>query len=187
MGLNILWFVVSLIIWCIIVAKLEIHTEGVAGWAKNLPTYRYRVEGKIFRKKPFNQNDWIIIDHPKWWEVFIRWYSKNLLGNKDWTGYHRWLDAVQLFVGMFVISHFFTPQSWWQAALRVIAFIYLSWSIEDTFWFILNPAYGLKKYKPEFIPWHADRWFIFCSRDMLVLFLEGAFFFVLSFVLSSIF
>jgi len=30
----------------------------------------------------------------------------------------------------------------------------LFWIIEDWLWFVMNPAYGLVRFSPRFVPWH---------------------------------
>ena len=178
---HILFFVI-LVAWCLIVARLEVEIEGKDGWAKNFPTSKYKLDesGKLWHK-PFGVQDYQAPDCSKYLQKFYVFYIKMLLGGREFTGYHRTVDAMQLFVAHLVIYMlFFCTVPWWLLEIRVVSFIFLSWSIEDTFWFFLNPFYGFKKYKPEFIPWHAKDWWVFAPKGMIILFLQGCVIYLLT-------
>jgi hypothetical protein len=120
------------LIWTLVLAlffaNVEIQIEGAAGWAANLPTWR-------------------IEQH---WLLDIFW------GGRPMTGYHAWLfPCVALFFHfpLIFMSHFS-----WQAEARVLACIEIFWITEDFSWFVLNPAYGLEKFTPQFAPWHIHWW-----------------------------
>ena len=107
-------------------AQAEIHIEGEAGWAANLPTWR-------------------IEEH---WLLDIFW------GGRAMTGYHAWVFP---FIALFF--HFplvFIGQWSWQLEARVVASIMLFWIIEDFLWFIINPAFGWKRFRQEHISWHKN-------------------------------
>ena len=109
-------------------AHVEIQVEGKAGWAASLPTWR--------------------VEHHWWLDVF--W------GGRAMTGYHAWL-----FPCMALFFHFplvFTGTWSWRREARVLACIMLFWLSEDFLWFIMNPAYGLARFRPQFIPWHLHWW-----------------------------
>ena len=111
-----------------LVALLEIQIEGPAGWAKNLPTWRSKPE--------------------KWYSKF----AQTALNKEELTGYHLALwTTVLLF---FHIPFFFGIP--WGITLEknLIASYFLFWMLEDFLWFIFNPAFGIKKFKPQYIPWH---------------------------------
>jgi hypothetical protein len=119
-------------------AKMEIEIEGPRGWADNLPTWR------------------ISKDHV---------LSRLLAGGRELTGYHLW---VQTFV--FSLLHMvflFQPFSL-SVELRLFAFIFYVWIVEDFLWFILNPAFGLIKFRKENIWWHERHWLWFAPRDYFV-------------------
>ncbi len=80
---------------------------------------------------------------------FIRW----ILGNKELTGYHFYL---WLFI--FSLLHITLIFLEWslKKELILISFYILLLRLEDFFWFVLNPDYGIKKFKKEFIPWHSS-------------------------------
>jgi hypothetical protein len=105
-------------------ANVEIQIEGAAGWATSLPTWR--------------------IEHH--WLLDIFW------GGRAMTGYHAWVFP---FMGLFF--HFpliFTGHWSWRAEARVLGCVMLFWVSEDFLWFVLNPAYGLAHFGPQWVPWH---------------------------------
>jgi hypothetical protein len=119
-------------------AKVEIEIEGPHGWAATLPT----------------------------WRICNRW-TKVFYGNRPLTGYHLWLQAF-----VFVIAHLafalrLSPWSW-PLELRVIGFVILFFLVEDFLWFVLNPAYGIRRFRREHIWWHAPTWWWIMPRDYWV-------------------
>ena len=119
-------------------ARLEIEIEGPDGWAAKLPTWRIC---------------------NKWTNLFY--------GGRPLTGYHLW---VQVFVLLLVHCPFalgFVPWNW-SGELRVIGYLILFFLVEDFLWFVLNPAYGLKKFRAQHIWWHAPHWWWIMPRDYWV-------------------
>jgi hypothetical protein len=41
-----------------------------------------------------------------------------------------------------------------QLEARILASLAVFWMIEDFLWFVLNPAFGLRRFQPHHIPWH---------------------------------
>ncbi len=129
-------------------AKVEIQIEGTSGWAKNLPT----------------------------WRIENHWLLKVFFGGRAMTGYHAWV--ISFIFLLFHIPVAFTDQ--WSFAFegRVLGGFILFWIIEDFLWFVLNPGFGIKKFKKEFIPWHPnwvmlapiEYWF-FCPIGFSLIFL----------------
>lgn len=118
-------------------ANVEIAIEGPAGWAKNLPTWR--------------------IEH--------HWLLDIFFGGRALTGYHAWVfPFIALFfhLPMFFVEKWSRPQE-----LRVIASILFFWISEDFLWFVFNPAFGLEKFAPTFIPWH-KHWLFYAPTDYWV-------------------
>jgi hypothetical protein len=114
----------SVVVLAYLFANAEIQIEGDAGWAANLPTWRVE----------------------KHWLLDIFW------GGRAMTGYHAWVFT---FISIFFhFPLFFTAQ--WSVSLeaRVIASIMLFWITEDFLWFIINPAFGWKRFHPEHVAWH---------------------------------
>ncbi len=120
-------------------ALVEIQVEGSAGWAAALPT----------------------------WRLENRW-TRLLLGSRALTGYH-------LYVHLFVLVAVHLPYGLglaapsWAAEARIVAFLVLFWVLEDFLWFVLNPAYGLRRFTPEHAAWHAPSWWWIMPREYWVL------------------
>ena len=105
-------------------AQAEIHIEGDAGWAANLPTWR-------------------IEEH---WLLDIFW------GGRAMTGYHAWVFP---FISVFFHAPVFFMAQWsWQLEARIVASIMLFWIAEDFLWFIINPAFGWKRFRADQVAWH---------------------------------
>jgi hypothetical protein len=87
------------------------------------------------------------------WRFYKPWF-KNIPGaNKPLTGYHFYL-----WIFIFLLPHIIyltTPFSL-QTELLIISFVLLVLRLEDFLWFVLNPAFGLSKFKKGSIHWHND-------------------------------
>ena len=114
-------------------AFLEVQVEGAHGWAKNLPCWR-----------PQGQ----------------RWYARlyvKVMGGKELTGYHAAVFGFSL-----LILHL--PYAWglpWSRTAEALTLsqFFLFVVVWDFLWFIINPHYGLKKFRPNCISWH-KRWLL---------------------------
>lgn len=96
------------------------------------------------------------------WRLRNRWLNR-LFPGRPLTGYHFWI-----LVFIAVVAHLpyafglpWTPSG----QLRSLAFILFFWVFEDFFWFALNPHYGLRKFRPQFIAWHQHAWWWIAPRD----------------------
>src|SRR4051812_4427103 len=104
---------------------VEIQIEGGQGWAAHLPTWR--IENR-------------------WTRLFFR--------SRPLTGYH-------FYAHLFVLSMVHAPFGLglapftWRGEARVLAFLILFWIAEDFLWFVLNPSFGLRKFRKQHIWWHA--------------------------------
>lgn len=133
-------------------ALLEIQVEGTSGWAESLPT----------------------------WSVENRW-TRLVLGSRPLTGYH-------LYAFLFVLSLLHVPYAVgavgpsWGVELRLLAFYVLFWVVEDFLWFVLNPAYGLERFRPGEIWWHADGWWWIMPGGYWVFLPSGVALYVVSWV-----
>src|SRR3972149_8465164 len=67
------------------------------------------------------------------------------------TGYHLYL--VLLFITLFHTAFLFVAWTW-QRELRVLSYFLFFFILEDFFWFVFNPAYGIRKFNKENIKWH---------------------------------
>lgn len=128
-------FALAVLASALFFALLEIQIEGEDGWADGLPTWRY--EG--------------------------RW-ARLLLGGRAVTGYHVYahLFVIALAHAAYALGPIpFT----WSSEARVVAFIILFWVTEDFLWFVLNPAFGLARFRPQHIPWHRNSWWWIMPRE----------------------
>jgi hypothetical protein len=97
-----------------------------AGWAASLPTWR-------------------IEQH---WLLDIFW------GGRPMTGYHAWVFSFMALV--FHLPVFINGTWSIQLEARIIGSVMLFWIIEDFLWFVMNPAFGLARFEPQFVPWHTN-------------------------------
>ena len=68
------------------------------------------------------------------------------------TGYHAWMFS---FIALFY--HFplaFMGQWSLRLEARVLACVMLFWVVEDFLWFVINPAFGVRRFRPRHIAWH---------------------------------
>jgi hypothetical protein len=119
-------------------AKVEVHIEGGAGWAANLPTWR--VQNRLT-------------------DLFY--------GGRPLTGYHLY---VQLFVLVFSHVPFAVglPFSL-RAELLVVSFMILFWIVEDFLWFVVNPHFGIRKFRADAVWWHKRAWWLVAPREYFVM------------------
>lgn len=105
-------------------AKVEIHIEGPHGWATSLPTWRI-------------ERHWLL-------DVFF--------GGRALTGYHAWMLPF-----MAAAFHFPAVAAWtwsWALEARVVAAMLVFWILEDWLWFLLNPAWGWRRFRRGEATWH---------------------------------
>ena len=133
--MNHIFFFIYLAITSGMFSMLEIQSEGEEGWATNFPTWK-------------KNNKW----------------TRHFYGNRPLTGYH-------LFFFLFILSISHLPyglglvEPTWPYEIRILSFIILFFVIEDFLWFVLNPAFGIRKFKAEHIWWHALQWWWIMPRD----------------------
>ena len=88
------------------------------------------------------------------WRLENKWVVK-IMGGHPLTGYHVYMVSFIL-----LALHFpavFTDWNLGKEAL-VWGFFFGLLVLEDFFWFVLNPHYGIKKFRKEEIPWHKHWW-----------------------------
>ncbi|HEX6938272.1 MAG TPA: hypothetical protein VF158_02590 [Longimicrobiales bacterium] len=120
-------------------ARLEIEIEGSAGWASALPT----------------------------WRLENRW-TRLLLGGRPLTGYHLCVHLFLLLVGHLPYALALVRPSLAVEA-RIASFLILFWVLEDFLWFVANPAFGIRRFRRENIPWHAPGWWWIMPREYWIL------------------
>lgn len=120
------WFVVAVVVACI-----EIESEGKHGWAEKMPTW-YRCTGF-------------------WARLF-----KKLMSGKPLTGYHAFMFFLP---ALMFHAHFVMAWSWSVGRELEAWALYLAWCpLWDYFWFVLNPHYQ-GRFKRGLVWWHAkSRW-----------------------------
>jgi hypothetical protein len=128
-------FVVSLAVVAGLFALVEIQIEGPNGWAASLPT----------------------------WRIENRW-TRRFYSAKPITGYHLYTQLFALAVVHLPFGLGLTPVTW-RAEARILSFFILFWVLEDFLWFVFNPAFGIKRFRPQHIWWHAPTWWWIMPRD----------------------
>lgn len=136
--MHVIIFLAFIFVAAYMFAKIEVVIEGPKGWAEGFDTWR--------------------LPHG-------HWVNKLFFGNKPATGYHVWMNLFMLYFIHMV--YLFQPVSL-STELRLIAFLTLFWITEDFLWFLINPAYGWKKFKKEHIWWHAPNWWVIAPRDYFI-------------------
>lgn len=131
-------------------ANVEVEIEGCAGWASALPTWR-------------------IENHPL---LDIFWAGKAL------TGYHAWIFAFMALI--FHLPVMLVGKFTWRLEARIVGSLMLFWIIEDFAWFMFNPAFGLSRFSPEYVPWHKS-WVLWVPIDYIVTLAIGMVLYIVSF------
>lgn len=127
--------------WALALAILEIEIEGAHGWAERLPTW-FRTRGPIGRL-------WRLIS-----------------GGRPATGYH-----VAMVVMLLLAVHypFVVGLDWSPSREALVVGMYLAWVIAwDYLWFILNPYYGLGRFRRGNVWWYPGPWIGRIPADYLV-------------------
>ncbi|MFS8131000.1 MAG: hypothetical protein ACMG57_03405 [Candidatus Dojkabacteria bacterium] len=112
---------------------------------------------------------------PTWrYQVHIKY-----IWEREITGYHVYLIS---FILLLLHSTFLYTAWSMQAELKIIAFFLLLGGIEDFLWFVLNPAYGLKKFNRIDVPWHT-MWFLGVPTFYFIIIPLGVFIYAISLTL----
>ncbi len=88
------------------------------------------------------------------WRIEKGWVVK-LAGGRPITGYHIFMTL--FIVGLVHLPLFFVPWSW-RLEMLIIGFYLGMLLLEDFFWFVLNPYYGIRKFRKGQIWWHKNWW-----------------------------
>ena len=134
MGVAFLKFVVELVLCATFMALLEIQIEGPHGWAAELPT----------------------------WRIENRW-TRLFNDGRPLTGYHLYLNLFLLAMAHMVYAVDATVP-FARTELEIFAFLILLFVLEDWLWFVFNPAFGLQKFRREYVWWHARTWWWIMPR-----------------------
>ncbi len=120
-------------LFAVVIACVEIESEGTHGWAEKMPTW-YRTTG------------------------FVAKLYGRLMNGKPLTGYHSFMFFFPI---LLFHAHFFMGVPWsWTGELLAWAMFWTWCPMWDYFWFVLNPAFA-GKFKKEHVWWHAkSRWIL---------------------------
>ena len=88
------------------------------------------------------------------WQVEKGWVVR-ILGGRPLTGYHFFM--VVFLADMIHLPVFFTPWSWQLESFLIGSLMGLL-VLEDFFWFVFNPNWGLRNFKKGKIWWHPTWW-----------------------------
>lgn len=148
---NIVYFLLLALIVSIFLALLEIQIEGPHGWADKLPTW----------KKYFSNNP-----------IFKLFFSQQ----RPLTGYHLYLFSL-----IYILLHFYLLVGQFEInkEFYLLSFFVLIVTLEDFFWFALNPHYGLKRFNLKNISWH-PHWIIGVPSTYIIAIIVSIFFYELS-------
>ena len=109
------------------------------------------------------------------WRLQNRW-TELLYGHRPLTGYHLY---VQLFVLVFCHLPFSFGLAWSpRSEALVLAFMVLFWILEDFLWFVVNPKFGIRKFKASEIWWHRKVWWLVAPREYFIMGAAAAFLYV---------
>lgn len=123
--MHILAVTAFLYVLAVLFAAFEIEAEGKYGWGEKFPTW-YRVSGFVAR-------------------VY------GTFTNKPLTGYHAALFFVPIMV--FLWPMVATSTMSWHGVLSALS-AYFAWVVVwDYSWFIMNPHYGVKKFRRNNVWW----------------------------------
>lgn len=115
-------------------AAVEIEVEGKHGWAEKTSTW-FRTQGVPARVYGF------------------------FMGGRPLTGYHLFMFLLPILV---FHAHFIMGVSWSLPGELAVIAVYAAWMpVWDYLWFVLNPYYGVKKFKKQSVWWHSRSHWLF--------------------------
>jgi hypothetical protein len=96
------------------------------------------------------------------WRLNMGWWAR-LFPGRPLTGYHL---SILVFIAIVAHLPFAFGLPWTRSGeCQALAFVLFFWVLEDFFWFVLNPHFGVRKFRKECIPWHANAWWWIAPRD----------------------
>jgi hypothetical protein len=120
-----------LFLWALGLAGIEIEIEGGYGWAERLPTW-FRKRGSVGRVYGL------------------------AMGRRPLTGYHVYAFAIPLLV---LHLPFVAGVEWTLAGeLRTVATYFALAVVWDYLWFVLNPAYTVRRFERGNVWWFEVPW-----------------------------
>jgi hypothetical protein len=88
------------------------------------------------------------------WRIDKGWLMK-LTGGRPLTGYHVYMTL--FLISMVHLPFFFVSWSWRLESLLLGFYVGMVF-LEDFFWFLLNPFFGIKNFRKGKILWHKRWW-----------------------------
>jgi hypothetical protein len=120
-----------LFFWCFGLAGIEIEIEGGVGWAERLPTWYFR-RGRLGRVYGL------------------------VMGRRPLTGYHVYAFTIPL---LLLHLPYVMGVEWTLAGeLRTIATYFVLAVVWDYLWFVLNPAYTVRRFHRGNVWWFEVPW-----------------------------
>jgi hypothetical protein len=117
--------------WAFGLAAIEIEIEGGRGWAENLPTW-FRKRGPVGR------------------------VYGSAMGNRPLTGYHVFAFTIPM---LLLHLPFVSGVHWTLARELIVLATYFSLAVVwDYLWFVLNPAYTVKRFRRGGVWWFEVPW-----------------------------
>ena len=98
------------------------------------------------------------------WRIENSWLNL-FWGGKPITGYHVWVFSFMALT--FHLALFMAGTFSWRMEARILGAVMVFWIVEDFLWFLFNPAFGMGRFLPQFIPWH-KHWFLGVPVDYLL-------------------
>jgi len=93
---------------------------------------------------------------PVEWRIENQWL-RSLIGG---TSYHFYMG---LFLFVYIHGGLIIQGTWTlQKDFLILSYLAFITVAEDFLWFVLNPYFGIRKFKRECIPWFEHRWLWFC-------------------------
>ncbi len=107
-----------------------------------------------------------------WAEKLPTWRVQNrvtdlLYGGRPLTGYHLWVQLFVLAFAHFPLALGVAPTLATEAL--VASFVILFWIVEDFLWFVVNPHFGLTRFRAEEVWWHRRAWWAIAPREYFVM------------------
>jgi len=132
--MNLIGSILFWFLFAFLLAAVEVEAEGKYGWAEKMPTW-YRTRG-----------------------LAGRLYGL-VMGGKPLTGYHLFMFFLPLVA---VHAGFFLGVRWSLSGELVVLARYFALAVLwDGLWFVLNPAYGIARFRRERVWWHAKSHWVF--------------------------
>ena len=117
--------------WAFGLAAIEIEIEGGRGWAENLPTW-FRKRGPVGR------------------------LYGTVMGNRPLTGYHVYAFTIPM---LLLHLPFVAGVHWTLARELIVLATYFSLAVVwDYLWFVLNPAYTVRRFRRGAVWWFEVPW-----------------------------